>query len=131
MKLIQTDKSMRLLCVNGEVFLHHPAKIRSYHAKALCNEALSLVTQYASTVRSYSDMVHYIACHLLVDEVKAKAMIDKLLEQGFLQEINENQVEMKWHTNHWYEALQYHKHTNNLPKLMYNNKEGEGQDVHL
>lgn len=132
MKYLQSDHSLRLLCVNGDSFLHHPSKIRSFHLKVILNEPFSTLFTYASTPRQYSDMVRYACETLTVAETEAEEIIQYFLSSGFLQEVSvDNSDQSKWQDNNWSEALQFHLHTNKLPKMMYNTNDGEHEDVRL
>lgn len=132
MVTIQVDNSIRILCVNGERFAHHPAKVRSFHHKVFLNEHFLNIFQYLSKPRKYDEIIQYIAKNIPLGQCTAEVILQYLLDNGLLRQVNDFFNETNsWQVYHWKEALQFHSHTNNLPKMMYNTKQGEGEDIAL
>lgn len=131
MEMICFDRQLRILCVNDEVFLHNPAKLVSYNLKSLVNKPLLDVIAYLAKPQSIANAIDYISTinQNINDKNFAEKTIFHLISRGFLRKYNPDSAEELWYKNGWSEAWSFHTHTNNLPKIQYNTKKLDKEDV--
>ena len=131
MEMICFDKQLRILCVNDDIFLHNPAKLVSYNLKSLLNKQLIDVIKYLAKPQSITNALDYISTinQNINDKNFAEKTIFHLISRGFLRKYSKDSIEELWRQNGWSEAWSFHTHTNNLPKIQYNTKKLDKEDV--
>lgn len=130
MSQLQTDNHLQLLCVNDDIFTHHPIKLTSYDSKLLYNQSLMAILIYLQIPRTPDQLINYLNQQNF--QLNANDLVEKLQDYGFIKSITANdEIQQQWHNNGWQAAYVFHMHTNNLPKMMYNTKQGENEDSNL
>lgn len=126
------DTNLRVLCVNGDCFAHHPNKLLSFSPKVFSNKRFLNLLQYLKEPRAFDEVSKFIINNKDLKEYTPKRILDLLIEKGFIR-IYDNSLahEKVWKDNNWHEALFFHLHTNNLPKVMYNTENGNKDDIML
>lgn len=129
--MICFDRQLRILCVNGNMFLHNPAKLVTYNLKSLVNKPLLDVIAYLAKPQSITNAIDYISTinKNIGDKNFAEKTIFHLISRGFLRQYKEDSIEELWYKNGWSEAWNFHTYTNNLPKIQYNTKKLDKEDV--
>ncbi len=131
MSLLVADSALRIHCVNGTCYVHHPLKQKSFDCKILENKPLKKLMNYLEKPKSKSDVHAFIAVMLNVTHENAAEAATELKKNGFIKEIESQGISLSWEKHNWREAGILHEHTINTPRILYNNKMGNIYDVAL
>ena len=132
MEMVYFDKRLRILCVNDNIFLHNPAKLVSYQLKSLINKQLLDIINFVSNPQPISNVIKYISTNNHITDTNfAEKAVTHLIFRGFLRQDHQNTKEELWYKNGWSESLNFHVHTNNIPKIQYNTSILDKEDVGL
>ncbi len=130
MSLLIADPALRMYCVNGVCYLHHPIKQKSYNLKVLDNKPLKKLMRYLEKPKSITDVNNFVSMMLNVRYEQAVSHIDTLCRTGFIKKLkNITESNESWEVNNWGEAGVFHQHTAETPRISYANKMGNIYDI--
>ena len=130
--MLLRNANLRVLCVNGRAFFEICDALKKYQLSVLLNDQYIKIASFTKVPRNRDSIVEFLIknCTDILDSSSANRVLNELIRSGFLRHCDEKYIsEQNWCKYNWQEALQFHIYTNNIKKVMYNNKIGPRKDV--
>jgi SagB-type dehydrogenase family enzyme len=126
------DEKLHILSVNQENFVFHPSKLVSFTLNVLLNKQFIMFFRFLNEPKLFEEAIEFVSHSFNSEENISEYILNSMIDKGFIRKCdNTYKNEMMWKDSNWNEALSFHLHTNNLPKMMYNTEQGEKDDIHL